>query len=224
MKSPATTVTEYLALLPEDRRAAIRAVRAVVQKHLPKGYVEMSSGGWIAWSVPLEVYPDTYNGHPLMYAALVNQKNHIALHLVGAYMNPVLQAKLAAGFKAAGKKLDMGKGCIRFTRLDDLALGSIAEVVAAVPMQDYVAIAQQAHSPEARRARSAERAKSAKGTAGAKSASGAGSAKGTKGTKGAKPAKRAKPAKGASPAKRAKTAKTAKPAKRVTAAKRTNKK
>ncbi len=174
MKSPATTVTAYLASLPDDRRTALEAVRAVVRKHLPKGYVESLSGGsWIVWSVPLEVYPDTYNGHPLMYAGLVNQKNYLALHLVCAYMNPVLQDKLVAGFKLAGKKLDMGKACIRFTRAEDLAFGPIAEVVAAVPMEKYVAIARQAHSPEARRARSAERAQTAKPAKPAKGANGA---------------------------------------------------
>lgn len=187
--SPATTVTEYLASLPDDRRSAIEAVRAVVRKHLPKGYVEDLSSGWLAWSVPLAVYPDTYNGHPLMYAALVNQKNYIALHLVCAYMNPVLQAKLVTGFKAAGKKLDMGKGCVRFTRVEDLALGPIAEVVGAVPLVKYVAIAQQAHSPEARRERSAK-------------------LKGTRSASKGKPAKRATPARAAAPAKRTKVAKS----------------
>ena len=199
MKSPATTMPAFLASLPDDRRKTIEAVRAHVRKHLPKGYVESVSGaGWIAWSVPLAVYPDTYNGHPLMYVGLVNQKNHIALHLVCAYMNSVLQAKLATGFKAAGKKLDMGMGCLRFTRLEDLALGPIAQVVAAVPMDKYVAIAKQAHSPEARRARSAERAKSATGAKAVKSGKAAKAAKPVKATK---PVKNAKPAK---PTKRAK--------------------
>jgi hypothetical protein len=193
MPSKATTLMKHLDSLPEDRRAAIQTVRAVVRKHLPKGYVEsFGSGGWIAWSVPLEVYPDTYNGHPLMYVGLVNQKNHIALHLVCAYMNSVLQAKLATGFKAAGKKLDMGMGCVRFTRVEDLAFGPIAEVVAAVPMDKYVAIAKQAHSPEARRARSAERAKTAT------------RAKAVKSVKSAKAAKPVKKAQAATSKKRAK--------------------
>lgn len=158
MASKPATIDEYLSALPADRRAAMTAVRALVRKHLPKGYVEHLSSSWLAWSVPLAVYPDTYNGQPLMYAALVNQKNYVALHLVAAYMNPALQAKLVTGFKSAGKRLDMGKACIRFTRVEDLALEPIAEVVAAVPMEKYVAIAKQAHSPEARRERAAKRA------------------------------------------------------------------
>ncbi|MEQ1832839.1 MAG: DUF1801 domain-containing protein [Candidatus Eisenbacteria bacterium] len=158
MASKPASIDDYLASLPADRRAAMTAVRALVRKHLPKGYVEHLSSSWLAWSVPLAVYPDTYNGHPLMYAALVNQKNYVALHLVCAYMSPVLQQKLVTGFKSAGKRLDMGKACIRFKRVEDLALEPIAEVVAAVPMEKYVAIAKQAHSPEARRERAAKRA------------------------------------------------------------------
>ena len=202
MKRSATTVTEYLAALPEDRRAAIKAVRAVVQKHLPKGYVEMIGWGSIAWAVPLEVYPDTYNGQPLMYAALASQKHYMALYLMCSYMNPVLQEKLATGFKAAGKKLDMGKACIRFRKLDDLALDSIAGVVAALPMKDYVAIAQHAHSADARRARSAERAKGTKPARSAKAATPANAAKPAKPAKPAKAAKAAKPAKAAKAAKK----------------------
>jgi hypothetical protein len=148
MMSSTKSVAELLAEVPEDRRAALKAVRAVVNKNLPKGYVEQAGSGFgmIGWSVPLEVYPDTYNGHPLCYVSLANQKNHMALHLMCAYMNEPLQKKLAAGFKAEGKKLDMGKACIRFRKLDDLALDVIGEVVAAVPMQTYVDMAKKAHA------------------------------------------------------------------------------
>lgn len=146
MKTSATTVTEYLASLPEERRTALKAVRSVIKKHLPKGYEEGFGLGMITWSVPLKVYPDTYNGHPLCYAALANQKHHIALYLMCSYMNAPLQKKLAAGFKAAGKKLDMGKACIRFKKLDDLPLDVIGEVAAAVPLERYVEMAKQAHS------------------------------------------------------------------------------
>ena len=146
MKSDATTVAEYLAGLPEDRRTALEAVRGVIRKNIPKGYVESLGFGMIAWSVPLEAYPDTYNGQPLCYAALANQKNHMAVYLMCAYMNPPLQKKLAAGFKAAGKKLDMGKSCLRFRKLDDLPLDVIGEIAGAVPMKAYVEVAKKAHA------------------------------------------------------------------------------
>lgn len=146
MKSSATTITGYLAGLPEDRRKALKAVRAVVNSRLPKGYKETFAWGMITWSVPLEVYPDTYNGKPLCFAALASQKNHMALYLMCTYMDGPLQKKLVSGFKAAGKKLDMGKACIRFKKLDDLPLDVIGEIAGAVPMKAFVATAKQAYA------------------------------------------------------------------------------
>ena len=144
MQSKAKTVTEYLAGVPEDRRAALKAVRAVVKKHLPKGYVEGIGYGMIVWSVPLEVYPDTYNGEPLMYAALASQKNYMALYLTGGGTDGPVHKKLVAGFKAAGKKIDIGKSCIRFDQLDDLPLDVIGNAVGAVPLEAHVERAKQA--------------------------------------------------------------------------------
>jgi len=141
----AKTVAEYIASLPEDRRGAIKAVRAVVKKNLPAGYKEGMDYGFIGWTVPLSVYPDTYNGQPLCYAALANQKNHMALYLMAAYAEGPIKQRLVKGFRAAGKKLDMGKSCIRFKSLDDLPLDVIAEVAAALPMKKYVDIAKAAH-------------------------------------------------------------------------------
>ncbi len=148
MKRSATTITEYLAGLPEDRRKALKAVRAVVNSRLPKGYQETFAWGMITWSVPLEVYPDTYNGQPLCYAAIASQKNHMALYLMCAYRDGPLQKKLVSGFKGAGKKLDMGKACIRFRKLDDLPLDVIGEIAGAVPMKAFVATAKQAHAKQ----------------------------------------------------------------------------
>ncbi len=146
MKSDATSISEYLAGLPEDRRKALKTVRAIVNKRLPKGYEETFAWGMITWSVPLEEYPDTYNGQPLCYAGLSNQKNHMSLYFMCAYADGPHKQKLVSGFKAAGKKLDMGKACIRFKTLEDLPLDVIAEVAAAVPMKAYVETAKQAHA------------------------------------------------------------------------------
>jgi uncharacterized protein YdhG (YjbR/CyaY superfamily) len=141
----AKTVAEYIASLPEDRRGAIKTVRAVVKKNLPAGYKEGMDYGFIGWTVPLSVYPDTYNGQPLCYAALANQKNHMALYLMAAYAEGPIKQRLVKGFRAAGKKLDMGKSCIRFKSLDDLPLDVIAEVAASLPLKKYVEIAKAAH-------------------------------------------------------------------------------
>lgn len=125
-----------------DRDAEFERVRGVVRKHMPLGYVERLAGKMLVWEVPLSVYPDTYNGQPLWYAAMAPQKNYLTLHVMAAYGSPVLAKRLADGFAAAGKRLHMGKACIRFTRADDLALDVIGEVVAAVPMARWVAMAK----------------------------------------------------------------------------------
>jgi hypothetical protein len=143
-KSTAKTPSEYLAQLPAARRAELERVREVVRRRLPPGYVEAMGAGMIVYEVPLERSGDTYNGHPLWYAALAAQKNYLTLHLLAAYMNPPLKAKLEDGFRAAGKRLDMGKGCIRFQAADDLALDVVGDVVASVPLERFVAAAQAA--------------------------------------------------------------------------------
>jgi hypothetical protein len=148
MQSKAKTVAEYIASLPEDRRGAIKAVRDVVKKHLPAGYREGMDYGYIGWSVPLSVYPDTYNGQPLCYAALASQKNHMALYLMCAYAEGPIKQRLVKGFKEAGKKLDMGRSCIRFKKLENLPLDVIAEVTAAMPMKKYVEIARAARAKQ----------------------------------------------------------------------------
>ena len=140
VQSKASTVDEYLDELPEDRRETIAAVRKVVKKHLPKGYKEAVSSGMIVYCVPLEKYPDTYNQQPLCYVALAAQKNHNALYLMGAYSDPKQEKKLKDGFKKAGKKLDMGKSCLRFKKVEDLPLDVIGDVVAAMPPEQLIAI------------------------------------------------------------------------------------
>ena len=134
----ATSVAEYLQELPADRRQVISAVRNVVLRTLPAGYAESFGWGMICYGVPLSTYPDTYNGQPLMCAALAAQKNHFALYLMCAYMDPALDATLKNGFAAAGKRLDMGKSCLRFRRLADLALDTIGEVIASVPPERLI--------------------------------------------------------------------------------------
>jgi hypothetical protein len=135
----AATVKEYLAWLPEDRRKVISKVRSVIRKHLPKGYEEKVTYGVISYQVPLKTLPDTYNGQPLCYAALAAQKNHNALYLMGAYGDAKQRAELEQAFKTAGKKLDMGKACVRFKSADDLPLPAIGKLIAAVPPAKYIA-------------------------------------------------------------------------------------
>jgi uncharacterized protein YdhG (YjbR/CyaY superfamily) len=142
---PAATVDEYLAQLPAERRAVVAAVRAMVRKHLPKGYEERPAWGMITYSVPLERTGPTYNGQPLCYAALAAQKHHYSLYLMGAYMNPVLTKRLQELFASAGRKLDMGKSCVRFKTLDAIPLEGLGEVIAAVPVDTFVSRYQAVH-------------------------------------------------------------------------------
>jgi len=140
MKSQAATVDEYLRELPADRRAVVSAVRQVVLDHLPAGYRERMNWGAINYEIPLERYPNTYNGQPLSYAALAAQKNHYALYLMCAYGDPGEERWLRQAFQEAGKKLDMGKSCVRFKKLDDLPLDAIGELIARTTPEAYIAI------------------------------------------------------------------------------------
>ena len=146
VQSKATTVEDYLDELPEERREAIEKVRKVIKKHLPKGYKEAVSAGMITYSVPLEKFSDTYNKQPLCYIGLAAQKNYNALYLMGAYGDPKREKALKDGFKEAGKKLDMGKSCVRFKTVEDLPLDVIGEAVAGISPDELITIHNKAHT------------------------------------------------------------------------------
>lgn len=137
--STATTVDAYLESLPDERRAVVAAVRDVVLHNLPEGYRETMQGSMISYIVPLERYPNTYNKQPLGYVSLAAQKNHYALYLVCAYQDPQQAAWLQEQFTQAGKKLDMGKSCLRFRKLSDLPLDAIGQLVASTPPDAFIA-------------------------------------------------------------------------------------
>ncbi len=138
MKSAAATVDEYLAELPPQRRQVVAAVRDMVVRHLPAGYREVIGYGMINYVIPLERYAETYNGQPLGYVALAAQKSHFALYLMCVYMSPEQEAALREAFAKAGKKLDMGKSCVRFKKLEDLPLEALGELIAGISPEDYI--------------------------------------------------------------------------------------
>jgi uncharacterized protein YdhG (YjbR/CyaY superfamily) len=144
--SKAATVDEYLAELPEERRAVISAVRDVVAASLPEGYVETMNWGMISYEVPLARYPVTYNKQPLMYAALAAQKNFYAVYLLAPNQDAAKGALLKAGFERAGKKLDAGKSCIRFRSLADLPLDAVAESIAGTSVDEFIAAHERGRS------------------------------------------------------------------------------
>jgi hypothetical protein len=94
--------------------------------------------GMIGYGIPLDKYPDTYNGQALCYAGLAAQKNHYSLYLMGAYTDPKRAKWIEREFKKRGKKLDMGKSCLRFKSLDDLPLDVVGEVIASMPPDEFI--------------------------------------------------------------------------------------
>lgn len=148
MQSKAATVEQYLKELPADRRAAIQAVRAVILKNLGKGYQEGMAYGMIGYSVPHAIFPQGYHCDPKMplpFAGLASQKQYMSVYLTGLYSGGVggapggeLLKWFTDAWKKTGKKLDMGKVCIRFKTLDDLPLDIIGEAIARVPVQSCV--------------------------------------------------------------------------------------
>jgi hypothetical protein len=136
--SKAATVAEYLAELPADRRKQIAATRALVRKHMPKGYKEAMGYGMITWTIPLSTYANTYNKQPLCYAALAAQKNYNTLYLMLPYAEGDSYKWLAGEFKKAGKTFDMGKSCLHFKRFDDLVPDAVATVVASTTPAAYI--------------------------------------------------------------------------------------
>ena len=139
VSSKAATPEAYLAELPPERAALIARVRDLVNANLPPGYVEKMSWGMIGWELPLEAYPDTYNGQPLVYAALAAQKNHNALYLNCVYASEERTGRLRKAYAAAGKKLDMGKSCIRFKKAEDLAEDVLADAIRSAPVDAFIA-------------------------------------------------------------------------------------
>lgn len=146
MRSNAPTVDQYLAELPEPRRQALTAVRQTILDHLPDGYEETMNWGMICYEVPLATCPDTYNGKPLMYAALASQKSHMAVYLTGIYMDESERHGFEDAYKATGKRMDLGKSCVRFKKLEDLPLELIGRSIARMPVAEFVARMGKAQS------------------------------------------------------------------------------
>jgi Domain of unknown function (DU1801) len=138
VSSKETTPAGYLASLPPEHRRVIAAVRKVVNDRLPEGYVESMNWGMLCYEIPLAMYPVTYNKQPLMYMALAAQKNNYALYMMNVYGNPKLMDKLVAAYKASGKRLDMGKSCLRFKALEELPLDVIGEIVASTSPAEMI--------------------------------------------------------------------------------------
>ncbi|HEY5915320.1 MAG TPA: DUF1801 domain-containing protein [Verrucomicrobiae bacterium] len=141
MKSTAKTVDEYLNGLSSERREAISAVRKVILANLPEGYQECMSYGMIGYVVPHSIYPKGYQCNPKLPLPFVNlgsQKNHMALYLMCIYGDAKTDEWFRKAWEKTGRKLDSGKGCIRFKRLEDVPLEVVGQLIARTPVADYI--------------------------------------------------------------------------------------
>lgn len=146
-KSKPPTVEQYLAQLPPERREALSAVRRVIRENLAKGFEEGMQYGMIAYYVPHSIYPAGYHcnpSQPLPFACVASQKKHMAVYLMTVYGDPAEERWLRERWTAAGKRLDMGKSCIRFASLDDVPLDVLGEAIRRVSVERHIATYESA--------------------------------------------------------------------------------
>lgn len=142
MQSQATTVERYLAELPEDRRKILQAVRTVFLENLDGDYEEGMQYGMIGYYVPHRIYPAGYHcdpRQPLPFAGLASQKNHLSLYMMCVYGEGEMTEWFRDAWTKTGRKLDMGKACVRFKKLEDVALDVVAEAVRRMPAKKWIA-------------------------------------------------------------------------------------
>ena len=152
MQSDAPTVKDYLAGLPPERRDALEGLLEVIRKHLQPGFEEGMQYGMIGWYVPHPRFPAGYHcdpKQPLPFAALASQKNHLALYMGCLYGDTAEVQRFRQQWGATGKKLDMGKSCIRFKKLEDLPLDVIGEAFARISVDRFVADYEQTRAAAA---------------------------------------------------------------------------
>lgn len=137
-QSRAKTVEEYLNELPDNRREVVSAVRDAILANLPEGYVESMNWGMITYEIPLSQYPDTYNKQPLSLVALAAQKNYYSIYLNCLYQDPERDRLIEQYFGKTGKKLNMGKSCVRFRKIEDLPLDLITEMISDYPPEKFI--------------------------------------------------------------------------------------
>ena len=158
MADKVSTVQEYLAKLPEDRREALEAVRQTILNNLDAGFEEGIQYGMIGYYVPHEVYPDGYHTdpkQPLPFASLASQKNHMAIYLFCIYTSDDAEQRFVEEWKKTGKKLDMGKSCVRFKRLEDVPLKVLGRAIKRAKLKKFIASYEEAIPASKRKKRAA---------------------------------------------------------------------
>ena len=172
MAGTPVTAKQYIDSLPPDRRKAVSKIRAAINKGLPKGFKEGIQYGFLGWFVPHSRYPEGYHCNPkepLPYAGLASQKNHIGIYLFCIYMNPKDGAWFQREWKKSGKKLDMGKSCVRVKSAEDVPLDVLTQAVGRVTVDDFIAHYEK-HLPASVKKKRAAKKKAAAKKAAKKSA------------------------------------------------------
>lgn len=144
MPAKTPSVTEFIDRLPVERRREVKRIRSLIRKHLPAGYEEVISKNMLVYQVPFARFAETRNKQPLWYVALASEKSYLSLHLMSVYGDQAAAQRLKDGFQAAGKKLDMGKACIRFQSADDLPLEVVGAAIASMPVDRWIEVARWA--------------------------------------------------------------------------------
>jgi len=148
MQSKVTNIKDYLKEVPEDRAPYFKKLRDTIVQNMPKGFEECMQYGMIGYVVPHSIYPDGYHCDPkipLPFVSIASQKNFIALHHMGIYANPKLLEWFVAEYPKHSKtKLDMGKGCIRFKKADQIPFDLVAELIQKITVKDWIKIYQDA--------------------------------------------------------------------------------
>jgi hypothetical protein len=143
MQSSARTVNAYLQELPQERCGILQEVRRVILDNLQEGFEEGMQYGMIGYFVPHSIYPAGYHckpAEPLPFLALASQKNYCSLYAMSLYSDAEKLASFQSRWRQTGKKLNMGKSCIRFKKTDDLVLELIAQHIREISVTDYIAL------------------------------------------------------------------------------------
>ena len=150
MQSKATTPEQYLSELPEDRKEAMLQLRNAIKENLPPGFEEVISYGMLGYVVPHSIYPSGYHCNPklpLPFINLASQKNFIAIYHMGIYANKNLESWFVSEYpKHVKTKIDMGKSCIRFKKMDDIPFDFIGELASKVSVEDWISNYEKAFS------------------------------------------------------------------------------
>ena len=139
VSSAAKTVAQYLDELSEADREVVSTLRDLFLKHLPKGLEEVMNWGMLTYQVPFSRVPKTYNNQPLAFAAIARQKNYFSIYLMSVYADEELRQKFESEYRDSGKRMDLGKSCIRFKSLNDLPIELIRKYLSVVSLEDYIA-------------------------------------------------------------------------------------